>query len=277
MDPTNDPEFQKSVAGLIAVLPAPVRNFFAEGKVGPVARMLIEKYALRIDQGAVVGREIIFLLLGIKSPSEFAAALVQDANIPQATVEAIMADLNERVFVPLQNEIRKTAPLQAPIQAPTPRPAPQQVPVPSYTPPPPPQAPRVQPPPPPPPPPQRPAAPVAPQPQSRAPAAPTTQRGAPPSNLPGTGGFDRMLEDREEPHIEVGDSRQQTVDRNPAPQQPPRPPQQSFLRPNPPVPPVRSVQPPLPPPSPFPASPRTPEARPILKEYGVDPYRESIE
>ena len=52
---------------LLTEVPPPIRAFFASGKVEIVAKNLMQKNQLHIDQGAIVEREIILLLLGLKT------------------------------------------------------------------------------------------------------------------------------------------------------------------------------------------------------------------
>ena len=77
MDTNQEPTFDQDLSTVVSQLPPPVRAFFVSGKVETVAKNLMLKYQLHIDQGAVVEREIILLLLGLKDPAEFTKALAE--------------------------------------------------------------------------------------------------------------------------------------------------------------------------------------------------------
>ena len=63
------PTFEDDIKKILAEVPAPIRAFFASGKVAIFAKELMQKNQLHIDQGTIVERELIMLLLGINTPS----------------------------------------------------------------------------------------------------------------------------------------------------------------------------------------------------------------
>lgn len=119
------------------MLPPPVRNYLASGKYTIVAKDLTAKHELHLDQGGILEREIMLLLMGIENPSEFMATLTGEAKIPEPVVKEIMMEINQGIFMPLQEEMRKgvevlgkkppqippAAPARQPIVAPIPAPA----------------------------------------------------------------------------------------------------------------------------------------------------------
>src|SRR3989338_8306764 len=107
MNATFDPTLENDIKELMKEVPAPIRAFFASGKVEVVAKNLMQKYQLHIDQGAVVEREIILLLLGLKDPAEFTKALAEEAKLDQQTVNGIVQDINTQIFIPLREEEMK--------------------------------------------------------------------------------------------------------------------------------------------------------------------------
>lgn len=110
---------EESIQQILPTLPAPVRNFFAQGKLGETARTLMDRYALHVDQGGIVERELMFALLGLRSPDEIAEALYTDLPVSRQTVIDIIADFNKEVFVPLREEMRKGENVP-PLSSPTP-------------------------------------------------------------------------------------------------------------------------------------------------------------
>ena len=138
-----DSALEEDIKQLLTEVPAPVRAYFASGKVEVVAKNLMQKYKLHVDQGAITEREIILLLLGLKDPSEFTQTLSTEASIDQQTINGIVQDINQQIFVPLREEMRKGGTIEQltkPAIAPAP-PQPAAASVPKYAPPPPPRPP----------------------------------------------------------------------------------------------------------------------------------------
>lgn len=214
MEPTRpEPSLEESIAQVMHLLPPPIRNYLAQGKYTAVAKGLMTKYGLHIDQANVLEREIMLLLMGIKNPDEFVQTLATEARLGQQAIGSIVQDVNAQIFIPLRQEMMRAAP-QAPqptephrvaplpprppqVNAPVPRYIPPKPPVPPRPPVPtphalniptpklPPQSPQQMPParhlenkiPPPPPPP--PASPVPPKPVAAVPSAPPAPKAAP--------------------------------------------------------------------------------------------------
>ncbi len=127
-DTPNESNFEADVNEVMKTLPVPIRNYLATGEYSVVAHNLMDTYALHVDQGAILERELAALLMGVDSPEEFATSLQTEATIPATTVQSIMADLNQQVFVPLQEEMKKAAtqpaaPVASVAATPTPAPA----------------------------------------------------------------------------------------------------------------------------------------------------------
>lgn len=98
---------EESIKQILPTLPLPIQKFFEQRKLGETARLFMERYALHIDQGTVLERELMLVLLGLEGPDEFAEALYKELPVSKQTVLDIIADLNREVFVPLREEMRK--------------------------------------------------------------------------------------------------------------------------------------------------------------------------
>ena len=109
MDTALEPTFEEDIKNVLAEVPPQVRTVFASGKVEIVAKNLMLKNRLHIDQGAILEREIILLLLGLHSPDEFTRTLIDEANINQIIVNDISRDINEQIFIPVQQQMRQGA------------------------------------------------------------------------------------------------------------------------------------------------------------------------
>jgi hypothetical protein len=106
---------EESIKQVMKTLPPVIRAYLAQGKYSVVAKSLMTKYGLRIDQGGVLEREMMLLLMGIENPAEFTKALLEEAKLDQNVVNSIVQDINTQIFMPLRAEEMK-----APQTAPTP-------------------------------------------------------------------------------------------------------------------------------------------------------------
>lgn len=95
-----------SVKEVLKTLPPILRAYVSQQRYVPVVKSLVRTYNLRVDQGGVLEREVVFLLMGIENPDEFIDALVVEGNIARQTVNNIVRDVNAQIFVPLRAEER---------------------------------------------------------------------------------------------------------------------------------------------------------------------------
>lgn len=106
-------------------LPPFLQKYLSEEKYTVAAQSLMSKHKLRMDQGGILERELLLLLMGIENPTEFAQALTDEAKIDPEVMHDLIKDINEQVFVPLrkqEEEMTKKAKLPQP-QASIARPA----------------------------------------------------------------------------------------------------------------------------------------------------------
>lgn len=97
-----DMTLEESVAQVLQTLPPVVRDFVSQGKYTDVAKRLMSKYGLRIDQAGVLERELMLILMGVDSPDEFTQALADEAKLDQKVINDIVREVNELVFIPLR-------------------------------------------------------------------------------------------------------------------------------------------------------------------------------
>lgn len=151
------------------------------------------KYKLHVDDAGLLGTGIGNMLLGLVNPQEFLQELIA-AGIPDKDAREIMTEINQKIFVPLREEMRKGMPAAAEPAKPV---APNVVQPASYF-----HLENKLP--------VRPAPPAPPRPPASniAPLPPKMvlprSGGLPPAQLPTARPMDtsRLLEDHEEPHIE---------------------------------------------------------------------------
>lgn len=97
---------EESIKEVMQTLPPVIRTYLSQGKSTMVAKSLMIKYGLRIDQGGILEREIMLLLMGIENPTEFTQALDEEAKLDKKTIENITQDINTQIFVPLRERMR---------------------------------------------------------------------------------------------------------------------------------------------------------------------------
>ena len=112
---TKEPTVEESIKQVMQTLPPVIREYLAQEKYTPIARSIMAKYQMRIDQGGVLEREIMLLLMGVDDPSEFTRALSEEAKLDQDTVAGIIQDVNAQIFVPLRQEEERQS-RNAPVQ-----------------------------------------------------------------------------------------------------------------------------------------------------------------
>lgn len=241
---------QESIQQVMQTLPPFIRNYISQGKYTTVAQGLMSKYKLRIDQGGVLERELLLLLMGIENPMEFTESLAKDAQLDNQTVNSIAKDINDQVFVPLRAEEERLS--KAPVQQ-QPKPVTPPAPARSAAP----SAPHI-----------APLPPKMTMPMKASPLGDTLR------SIMATKPLDaaKLLEDHEESHIEFAPKAPAPA--TPAPVAPKEAPPAAIV---PQAPSVPSVAPaPAAPKIEPPAPPKAPPAPPITS-YGSDPYREPID
>jgi hypothetical protein len=260
MPDNQEPDLKETIKQVLQTLPPFLRTYITQGKYTPVAQGLMKKYGLRIDQGAVLERELLLLLMGIDNPTEFTQALLEEARIDQQTVNALTKDINDQVFLPLRKEEElqsKQVPAQSvakPVQTPAPAPKPT-MPAPPH---------------------------IAPLPPKMAmPKSGSLGDIVRRITAPAAPDASRLLEDHEEPHIELKKPNAPVLT---APTAPVVSASKPVPAPEPVMPPVSALKSPMPEPAvkvtpPTPPAPPVPKAPlpPPVTSYEVDPYREPLD
>ncbi len=84
-----------------------------------VIEQLGKQYSLHIDVIGLLAKMTSYMLLGYTEPGEFLQEL-RTANVPDQQAQAIIAEINQKIFVPLRDQMRKneTGSTQQPVQPP---------------------------------------------------------------------------------------------------------------------------------------------------------------
>jgi hypothetical protein len=275
--------------------PRPIREYVASDALGDFAQKLGLQHGLHVDTVGELAKQTGYLLVGLMNPVAFKQELAA-MGLTDSEAGAIIQELNEQVFKPLQDAVRnapaedRPAAPSAAIPAPAQPARPVAVPRPAIPPP----AVSFNPPP----------VPAAPGPRPE-PSLPAATKGAPPANLPGA---DVGLPVEPTPFMRTmqsdfpGGKPAASAVSAPVPTPKPAPIAFNVTPPAPPVPAAPVPRPIAPPKAPTPAVPAMPAvqrpiqppiARPVVPApqthapkplasplkggYGVDPYREPIE
>lgn len=102
--------------------PEYVRDVFNSDTTTQVVMSLQKKYQLHVDAAGTLAKEIGYLLLGLSNPQRFSDRL-RTQGFADATIKAIVTEVNQKIFVPLRQAEEHASAKQTPV-APKPKPAP---------------------------------------------------------------------------------------------------------------------------------------------------------
>lgn len=88
-------------------LPKSVREYLSGTELFDTVTELGTKYSLHVDVIGELSRSTTYMVLGFLSPVALAAEL-KALGIPEAAVQALIADINQKIFMPLQQKMRET-------------------------------------------------------------------------------------------------------------------------------------------------------------------------
>lgn len=97
----------KLIAKRIEELPEYVKQAIAEAGATSKLRGIGERHRLRIDQQAILEREVMLVMLGFDTESSFIRNLVAEAKIPLAESQAIAQDVGNDIFVHIRAAMRR--------------------------------------------------------------------------------------------------------------------------------------------------------------------------
>ena len=86
-------------------LPFPIREFIAGEDLGNIAQEVGKEHGLHVDTVGALERETLNMLLGLINPEQFVGEL-KSVGIPQESIGAIVEELNAKIFIPLREKMR---------------------------------------------------------------------------------------------------------------------------------------------------------------------------
>ncbi len=100
--PSDDQQLENAMAYLLNTLPKPLQDFLLSDERNQIALSLSQKYGLHVDQAGEFERGFLYLLMGSITPGEF-ASMLETAGISKESTMGLMADVNEQVFKRLRD------------------------------------------------------------------------------------------------------------------------------------------------------------------------------
>jgi hypothetical protein len=90
-------------------LPFPIREFLVGDDLGDITQEIGKEYGLHIDTVGDLEREITNMLLGLLHPEQFVQEM-KSMGIPQESIGSIVKELNAKVFMPLRERMQNAPP-----------------------------------------------------------------------------------------------------------------------------------------------------------------------
>jgi hypothetical protein len=87
-------------------LPFVLREYIAEDRLSEITQQIGTSYGLHVDTVGAVYREATNMLLGLINPEQFVTEL-KTAGVAQESIASITLELNEKVFVPLHKKMQE--------------------------------------------------------------------------------------------------------------------------------------------------------------------------
>ncbi|OGG44333.1 hypothetical protein A2841_04130 [Candidatus Kaiserbacteria bacterium RIFCSPHIGHO2_01_FULL_48_10] len=100
-------ETQQLIRERLAQIPKEVRDAINAVDLRPRLQKITEKYQLHIDQAGVLENETLFVMLGLEAPNDFPGNITRELKIPAAQAQLITTSVNEEIFMPIREALRK--------------------------------------------------------------------------------------------------------------------------------------------------------------------------
>lgn len=86
--------------------PVFVRDAFNAESTTDLLLDIQKRFQIHLDMAGILGKEVGYLLLGLEDPQTFTANL-KNAGLPSGVVSTVVAELNQKVFIPIHDKMRK--------------------------------------------------------------------------------------------------------------------------------------------------------------------------
>jgi hypothetical protein len=89
-------------------LPVIIREYLAGNELGTIVTSVGNNYGLHVDTIGGLDREVSNMLLGFENPQQFVGEL-KSIGIPEQMIPLIIKEMNEKVFIPLHTKMMQPA------------------------------------------------------------------------------------------------------------------------------------------------------------------------
>jgi hypothetical protein len=96
---------QEQFRAVYGKLPQVLREYLADDDLTTITEQIGKEHQLHVDTIGALYRETTNMLLGIINPTQFVGEL-KSVGVPEESIGAIVQELNEKVFMPLREKIK---------------------------------------------------------------------------------------------------------------------------------------------------------------------------
>jgi hypothetical protein len=93
---------------IFRALPESVKTVMVGLDTIKIMQQLSEKHNLHLDQADTLARETGLIMLGVRERADFARRLRTELGIDDVKAQEIVRDINERLFAPIQEDLKKS-------------------------------------------------------------------------------------------------------------------------------------------------------------------------
>ncbi|OGG47752.1 hypothetical protein A2761_02590 [Candidatus Kaiserbacteria bacterium RIFCSPHIGHO2_01_FULL_51_33] len=100
-------ETQQLIKERLAQVPKEIKDAINAVDLRPRLQNIAKKYQLHVDQAGALENETLFVMLGLESPNDFTKTLTRELDIPPAQAQLITGSVNEEIFLPIREALRR--------------------------------------------------------------------------------------------------------------------------------------------------------------------------
>ncbi|OGG47678.1 hypothetical protein A2671_01600 [Candidatus Kaiserbacteria bacterium RIFCSPHIGHO2_01_FULL_49_13] len=91
-------------------IPQDIRDLIGSDELGQKFDAIGKKHQLHVDQLGILGDEMNITLVGLSPAEKFASVISKELSIPMSKAEEITRDMNEQIFQPIRDSLKKIYP-----------------------------------------------------------------------------------------------------------------------------------------------------------------------
>lgn len=119
---------RQQLNGTFKQLPMPVKTVITSEETAETIDQIGTKFNLHIDEKGKLGSELGLMLMGLRSPQDFATALKTKIGISDEVTRQIVGEVNTQIFIPLKEQMQASGIKPIEPQVETAPPEPKQIP-----------------------------------------------------------------------------------------------------------------------------------------------------